>query len=1000
MFLSETKCDSGPDFSNYVSLYKPAIDGCGGVALLVRQPIRVDRIERLEDQSIDALFAVVTIEGRRILVCSVYIPPLRHRKLSRLFQLVKTATEELHNLACSGLWVVGDFNARHPLWHDHSQNKAGSDLISFLDDNQMTVHKPLKANTFVCTEGGSAIDLILTTHRLGRYLGEQTLDADTELFTGAPARGHLPIWTCLNLVCPKGSNNSRFNWSKVNWCHLHSTLELLAKTRIPYLVHEKDPHVIWSELRSMLDQARALSVPMKTVTVHSKPYWTDELTTLSKHLRESRKNFRYRSTFANGEQVAQAKECFNEALEVARCAFLSKQVKELETGMVNGGEFWKVFKRTFYNRRDSHAIGTLEDGDKIVPDDQEKASLFFRDIFEGGHLRQSQFDPLWRDHVENHRTLDTQAQDNSLTGTISVAEIMKAMGKVKGNKSPDNDGVHPNMIKLCGDSTQCILFLLFNAVIDSGQWPWNNADVIFIRKEGKPTYSHTSSYRPITISSHIGKLLERVLENRLRLFVVDKGILPPTQHGFRANRSTSTYLTHMIACIQHQKACKQKVAGLYLDLQKAFDSVWHTGLLYRLRECGVGEQFVCVIKDFLVNRSINLKINAFTLKNQRCTVGLPQGSVLSPLLFAVFVRDMLKDTIGLPLQFADDCTIIAWQSNETDLTDTCQYNFDTVHAWLSKWRMCANCGKTDIIQFKGALTRPIYIGPQEIKVQDRTKVLGMTVDSTLKYQKQIEIAKAVLTRKWNMIKPFIYSGLRMETSRKILLSVILPKVFHSAHIWDPGGSSISIYSMLKDIANVPFFPPAPSLHVMTGVQPPAIMRIKALLSTAVQLHNSLTPALQDYPKSKLAGSINAAVNACEKGGHNITSKPRRDVYINDRWKESFKTYIRANGSGSGLMNMMVDPWTELSKVKHLHNHSSQTLGSLVALITGHSRLQSHLYSLGLTFTPVCTCMADEETAAHFAFHCHLHDNARQATEPSMDRISSVAAFLERAHHRP
>ena len=203
---------------------------------------------------------------------------------------------------------------------------------------------------------------------------------------------------------------------------------------------------------------------------------------------------------------------------------------------------------------------------------------------------------------------DPDSGPTPLNDPILADEIYTAIKQTPASgKCQDADGIHPSMLHHCSDSLVILLHLLFNLVLDTGSWPWSKSNtVIFIKKTGKSSYASTDSFRPITISSYIGKLLERILEARLRLYVESSNIITGSQHGFRRHRSTSSYLLEMLCGIQHQICDRQKVAGLFLDLKKAFDSVWHRSLLYRLNNLKINGRILRVIHSFLSQRKIKL----------------------------------------------------------------------------------------------------------------------------------------------------------------------------------------------------------------------------------------------------------------------------------------------------------------------------------------------------------------------------------------------------------
>ena len=514
VFLSEVKCTNCDIFTNYSCETKANYRNIrqGGVSLLAHNRFSIDRQRHLEDTNVDALFAIITIHGQRILVCSVYIPPSSHELLTKFLSLINQALLELKGLNCTSLAVFGDFNARLSDWGDHSDNAAGKSLSNFVDSHNLMIADKFNGYTFLCDRGGSRIDLAITTCNLFSLITNQYTDPDVELYTGAPHRGHVPVWTLLNLNHNITKSVFVHNWSNTDWSQFEAVLDSLTLKAVPATVSITDPHILWQVTKQLLINARDQVVPQKNINYHSKPYWTRDLTSLSKAVRSARKSFKYRSTPTNRAALDRAKEAFNVALDNAIKEHIQKQATSLNDA--NSASFWTRFKRTFYkSSSNERTIGTIIDqhGTKIVHD-KDKASLLYNDIFNGDHLKGIDFDDAWKNTVENSvKYLPlSDLNSGSLNVNISADEIQKALTKVKcSNKSMDSDGIHPLMLKHCGNQFPVILLKLFNGVLTNHTWPWNIGNVIFLRKQGKPNYHNTSSFRPITITSYVGKTFER-----------------------------------------------------------------------------------------------------------------------------------------------------------------------------------------------------------------------------------------------------------------------------------------------------------------------------------------------------------------------------------------------------------------------------------------------------------------------------------------------------------
>ena len=160
-----------------------------------------------------------------------------------------------------------------------------------------------------------------------------------------------------------------------------------------------------------------------------------------------------------------------------------------------------------------------------------------------------------------------------------------------------------------------------------------------MKKDGKPNYMKAGAYRPISISSYVGKLLERILETRLREHCDIEDILDDEQEGFC--RNTTRYLYKLTVNLKEAQRRNLTSFLLCLDFQKAFDSVWLRGLVVKLHRLGIKGSILNVINSFLFNRKVKLIINKKRGSPRACgNYGVPQGSVISPLLFIIFISDM------------------------------------------------------------------------------------------------------------------------------------------------------------------------------------------------------------------------------------------------------------------------------------------------------------------------------------------------------------------------
>ena len=299
--------------------------------------------------------------------------------------------------------------------------------------------------------------------------------------------------------------------------------------------------------------------------------------------------------------------------------------------------------------------------------------------------------------------LPTPSQESFFISPCTKEEIIEIILSFKQKKSAGPNSIPTKILRLLTDDISEHLSIIFNTSFATGIFPekLKVAKVIPIHK--KDSKLECSNYRPISLLSNIDKILEKLMHNRLMKFLTEQKILYLKQFGFRKNFSTAHPIINLIDSIENAFDQNKFACGVFIDLKKAFDTVDHEILLKKLWHYGIRGIANDWFKSYLTNRMQYVSINNIPSDLLKVNFGVPQGSVLGPLLFLVYINDLHNSIrFSSPFHFADDTGLLNIQDSMHAINRTLNKDLRELSFWLNANKIALNVAKTEIILFKAS----------------------------------------------------------------------------------------------------------------------------------------------------------------------------------------------------------------------------------------------------------------------------------------------------------
>jgi len=731
----------------------------GGLLLLIRNDCNSSSVEVKVGNLESQMVSIEMANGRHIRIANIYHRINSPTNITEMNQLSQT-------LGSTGI-ILGDFNAHSDLW-EHTEAsqpkrcKHGKMVEEWLDHNSLVVLNDGTSTRYdVDHKTWSAIDLTVVTANIAAQMQWQVHDDSW-------GSDHLPIITHLGLPPALEEEQTRkptWNFAKADWPQYHQNcLQINADD-----VKSEDPETFCQNLTQSIINAARGAIPLTNPAKGKRtvPWWSKEICQARRRRKKAlNRAHRDKSAF---KLVRETRNETSQLIKQSKQAAWQRFCGSLNE-KANSKQVWQGISAVRGGRR-AATLPRLNGETTTLGKAKQLASHFAKVSSNENYSRE------FREKLQT--TTDPPKQephaDLSINAAFTVEELTIAIAQKKGTATGE-DMTSYILIKNLPPATLALLVQLYNLIWDKGEVPstWKHALVVPIPKIGKDP-KQVNSYRPISLTSNMCKAMEAMVTRRLNYHLETGGHISPDQSGFRKGHSTIDHIVRLEHEIRVAQANRQYLAAIFLDFSKAFDMVWHGGLLEKLAKKEVKGKMANFIQSFLKNRSLSVRVGQDISESIAMQNGTPQGSIISPTLFNIMIDDLFKE-VSLKIstsKFADDGAMWIRNRSVARIRTELQLSLDAIANWCQMWGFTLSPDKTVGVVFKRKgmekITPRLSLQDKTLVFKTEAKFLGVTFDQHLTWSKHVDDIVIRCKKDINVLRSL--TGTDWGASRETLLTL-------------------------------------------------------------------------------------------------------------------------------------------------------------------------------------------------------------------------------------
>ena len=947
-------------------------DNHGGVMIYVKDCLHYRRRADLESRNIESIWIELSNNHKRVLFGLFYRPP---NSDSNYFSGIEDSIAlAVDSPGISEIIITGDFNLN--VLNPPTARKIDSICTQF------SFYQSINQPTHFTENSSSLIDILLVNNKT--HLIVSGVD---DPFLNQEIRHHCPIYGIFKFSKPKFVSFTRHIWN-----YDQGNFELLRNKATSFnwdSIKDNDTNSYANKINKTVTSIAKECIPNRCIKVKpSEPPWINS--TIKRNIRKRKRAYRKVKKTNLVSDWNKFKKLRNRVVQNIRDSkkiFHDKIAAKLTSQTLSSKDWWSTLK-TFITPNYKTAIPPLELNNDIHVDENDKANVL--NSFFQSHTNLNEQNAVIPDLPA--ATVITPLS-NIVLSPFEVESILKSLPVAKASGP---DGLSNRVLRELSKELSVPFCSLFNQSLRVGTVPssYKEANVCPVPKAGD--LSQVSNYRPISLLNSENKVLERLVFKYLFNHLRDNNLLSSLQSGFLPGDSTVNQLTFLYNTFCQALDSGKEVRAVFCDISKAFDRVWHAGLLAKLHAAGVTGNVHAWFADYLSNRKQRVVLPGAVSNWASIHAGVPQESILGPLLFLLYINDIVHD-IGSNIRlFADDTSLFIIVDDPVTAAGCINTDLVRISRWASTWLVTFNPSKTETLLISRKLNRhlhpPLFMENHQISEVDSHKHLGLYFSHDCTWHQHIN---HITVKAWARIN--IMRKLKFKLDRKSLETIytafIRPLIEYGDIIWDNCSQyeKDELQKIQNEAARIATgatrLVSLSTLSKEIGWESLEKRRTNHKLTLFYKMTNNLAPL---YLSSLVPSTVSNISRYNLRNSNNLqTIDARTTLYFNSFLPSTVRAWnevpeeVKLSDSVNAFKRFLNKDKSHIPKHFYVGKRKAQILHT--RLRTNCSSLNLDLFMRNISDTPLCQC-GSVENAQHFFFHCRNYD------APRADLLNTVSQY--------